>query len=107
MSSLVNFSLDLNKIPKSSITKKNGSAYLNLTMSVNDDSRYGNNTSVYVSQSKEERDAKTKREYLGNGRVIWTDGIIVPAEDIEPSDGASKTEHAAQGLESADDLLDF
>lgn len=104
MSSLVNFSLDLNKIPKSAITKKNGSAYLNLTMSVNDDSRYGNNTSVYVSQSKEERDAKAKRDYLGNGRVIWTDGNIVLAEEEE---GGLKNEPTTAKVGGDDDFLAF
>ena len=103
MSSLVNFSLDLNKIPKSAITKKNGAAYLNLTMSVNDDSRYGNNTSVYIAQSKEERDAKAKRDYLGNGRVIWTDGNIILAENEEEG---SKNE-STPSSDGSDDFLDF
>ena len=76
-------------------------------MSVNDDSRYGNNTSVYIAQSKEERDAKTKRDYIGNGRVIWTDGNIVLAEEGEPNEGASKTEPTAQDLEDADNFLNF
>jgi hypothetical protein len=104
MGSIVNFSLDLNKIPKSAITKKNGAAYLNLTMSVNDDSRYGNNTSVYIAQSKEERDAKTKRDYIGNGRVIWTDGNIVLAEEEE---GGSKNEPTTAKVGGDDDFLAF
>jgi hypothetical protein len=32
------------------------------------------------SQTKEEREAKAQRNYLGNGKVIWTNDIIKLAE---------------------------
>ena len=32
------------------------------------------------SQTKEERDAKVQKNYLGNGKVVWTDGNITLAE---------------------------
>jgi hypothetical protein len=32
------------------------------------------------SQTKEERDAKVQRNYLGNGKVVWTNDIIKLAE---------------------------
>jgi len=81
MSALINFNLDVSKLPKEKfVAGKNGSVYVNLTMAVNDETRYGNNTSVYVNQTKEEREAKKQREYLGNGRVVWTDNNIVLAQ---------------------------
>ena len=49
-------------------------------MSVNDETRYGNNTGIYVSQTQEEREAKKKKTYLGNGKVVWNNGTIVNAE---------------------------
>ena len=49
-------------------------------MSVNDETRYGNNTGIYVSQTQEEREAKKKKTYLGNGKVVWTDNSIKLAE---------------------------
>lgn len=83
MSALVNFSINLNKVPKTAVTSKNGKAYLNLTMSVNDETKFGNNTGVFIRQTKEQRDAKDKKEYIGNGQVVWTSGDVVVAEKEE------------------------
>ena len=81
MSALINFSLDVAALPKEKFkAAANGKVYVNLTMAVNDETRYGNNTSIYVSQTKEEREAKKQRSYLGNGKVLWTDGKITLAE---------------------------
>ena len=52
-------------------------------MSVNDETRYGNNASVMINQTQEEREAKKPRTYIGNGQVVWTDGNIVKAEREE------------------------
>jgi mannose-1-phosphate guanylyltransferase len=81
MSALINFSLNVAKLPKEKfIAGKDGAVYVNLTMSVNDETRYGNNTGIYVSQTQEEREAKKKKTYLGNGKVVWNNGNIVNAE---------------------------
>jgi len=84
MSALINFSLNVAKLPKEKfIAGKDGNVYVNLTMSVNDETRYGNNVGVYVSQTQEEREAKKKKEYLSNGKVVWNNGTIVNAEKEE------------------------
>ncbi len=81
MRALVNFSLRVDKLPKEKfIAGKDGAVYVNLTMSVNDETRYGNNTGIYVSQTQEEREAKKQKTYLGNGKVVWNNGTIVNAE---------------------------
>jgi mannose-1-phosphate guanylyltransferase len=81
MSALINFSLNVAKLPKEKfIAGKDGAVYVNLTMSVNDETRYGNNVGIYVSQTQEEREAKKKKTYLGNGKVVWNNGTIVNAE---------------------------
>ena len=81
MSALINFSLNVAKLPKEKfIAGKDGAVYVNLTMSVNDETRYGNNVGVYVSQTQEEREAKKQKTYLGNGKVVWNNGTIVNAE---------------------------
>ena len=73
MSSLINFSM-----------KNASGSYTNYTMSVNDkQDEYGNNASVFVSQTKEERESKTPKKFVGNGKVAWTDGNIVKAEFVE------------------------
>lgn len=81
MSALVSISIDLNKLDKSKIVEgKNGSKYVNLTVGVNDDTNdYGQNASVTLAQSKEERDAKDRKTFVGNGKVVWTDGNITKA----------------------------
>ena len=81
MSAIINYSLRVDKLPKEKfIAGKDGAVYVNLTMSVNDETRYGNNASIYISQTKEENEAKKQRTYLGNGKVVWNNGIIVNAE---------------------------
>jgi len=81
MSALINFSLDVKSLPQEKFQQHpNGKVYINLTMSVNDETRYGNNTGIYVSQTQEEREAKKKKTYLGNGKVVWNNGTIVNAE---------------------------
>jgi mannose-1-phosphate guanylyltransferase len=80
MSALINFSLDVAALPKEKfVSAANGKVYINLTMSVNDETRYGNNTGIYVSQTQEEREAKKKKTYLGNGKVVWNNGTILNA----------------------------
>lgn len=54
--------------------------WLNLTIDVKDDiDKFGNNVSIYEQQTKEERDAKASKNYLGNGKVFWTDGKVTAA----------------------------
>ncbi len=95
MSALINFNLRVDKLPKEKfIAGKEGAVYVNLTMAVNDETRYGNNTSVYVAQSKEEREAKKQRQYLGNGKVLWTDNNIVLADREPQAEPVTATEKA-------------
>jgi len=48
-----------------------------LTVRVNDEvSQFGDNVSVYDPQTAEQRQAKSPRNYVGNGKVTWTDGNI-------------------------------
>jgi hypothetical protein len=81
MSAIINYSIRVDKLPKEKfIAGKDGAVYLNLTMSVNDETRFGNNASIYISQTKEENEAKKQRNYVGNGKVVWNNGSIVNAE---------------------------
>ncbi len=81
MSSIASVSIDLTKIEESKVIEKNGKRWLNLTISINDTTdTYGNNASVSINQSQEERTAKAPKTFLGNGKIIWTDGKIIIAE---------------------------
>jgi hypothetical protein len=96
MSTLINASIRVDKLSKEKfVMGKDGAVYSNITISIQDDTRYGNNVAVTDSQTKEERDAKVAKNYLGNGKVVWTDGNIVLAEKEQvASTQAAKTEAA-------------
>lgn len=85
MSTLLNLSIDVANLPKEKFVKgKNGKVYYNFTVSVNDETnQYGQNVSAFDSLTKEEREAGKQKTYIGNGRVLWTDGNIVVAEKKE------------------------
>ncbi len=84
MSTLITGSIRVDKLPKEKFIKgKDGAVYYNLTISVGDETRYGNNVAFMDSQTKEERDAKVQKTYLGNGKVVWTDGTVTLAEREE------------------------
>ena len=84
MSTLITGSIRVDKLPKEKFIKgKDGAVFYNLTISVGDETRYGNNVAFIDSQTKEERDAKVAKTYLGNGKVVWTDGTVKLAEREE------------------------
>ncbi len=84
MSTLINGSIRVDKLPKEKFIKgKDGAVYYSFTVSVQDQTRYGNNVAFMDSQTKEERDAKMPKNYLGNGKVVWTDGTVTLAEREE------------------------
>jgi len=100
MSTLITGSIRVDKLPKEKfIMGKDGAVYYNFTISVQDETRYGNNVAFMDSQTKEERDAKVQKTYLGNGKVVWTDGNIALAEREEEKVSATS--------ESGDNDLPF
>tara|TARA_B100001939_G_scaffold193220_1_gene166101 strand:+ start:4200 stop:4529 length:330 start_codon:yes stop_codon:yes gene_type:complete len=75
MASIIATSIDLTKIPKDKIIQGKKGKYLPITITINDElDNFGNNGPVTVQQTKEERDAKTEKVYLGNVKVVWTNG---------------------------------
>lgn len=81
MGTIINASIDLTKVDKSKLIK---GKYLNLSVTINEKTdSYGNNVSLTLSQSKEERESKAPKTYLGNGKVVWTDGFVKAAEKQE------------------------
>jgi len=75
MSKLLTGSIDLSKIDKTKIVStdkngkpfENGAKYLNVVVWINDEAdKYGNNASIQISQSKEERESGVKATYIGN-----------------------------------------
>ncbi len=73
MATIVNASIDLSKISKSKIVDKNGKKWLSISIVLNDEpDQFGNTVQISENQTVEERNAKEKKNYLGNGKVAWT-----------------------------------
>jgi hypothetical protein len=73
MAQLFSASIDVSKISKDKLVKGEKGNYLNITISVNDEEdAYKNLASIYESQTKEEREAKAPRNYLGNAKLVWS-----------------------------------
>ena len=103
MSAIINFSIDLQKLPKDKLVKGKKGTYVNLTAFVGDTDQFGNNVGFTISQTKEEREAEdSKRIYVGNGKVAWTDGAIAVAE----GEGGA-TNQVAEVTSDEDDDLPF
>lgn len=80
MASIIKTSINLNDIPKDKIINGKKGKYLPITITLNDEvDQFGNQGPVMVEQTKEERDAKVAKVYLGNVKVVWTNGTNVAA----------------------------
>jgi len=84
---------------------KKGENGISLTISISDEpNQYNQNVSSFVSQTKEQREAKKEKFYFGNGRVVWTDGKIVKV-DYQAKPEQSGTAQA--NVSNTEDLLPF
>lgn len=82
MASIYSASIDLTKIDKSKITEKNGKKYYNISIFIKDEAdQYGNSLAIAENQTKEESTAKVPKNYLGNGKLNWSDNRSVPAQE--------------------------
>lgn len=80
MASIIKASINLNEIPKNKIIDGKKGKYLPITITINDETdQFGNQGPIMVEQSKEERDSKAAKVYLGNVKVVWTNGQNVAA----------------------------
>jgi hypothetical protein len=77
MAIILKTSINLSDIPKDKIIDGKKGKYLPLTITINDEKdKFGNDGPVTVAQSKEEREAKEAKTYLGNVQVVWTNGSV-------------------------------
>lgn len=96
MAQIINLSIDLSKIDKSKIKDQNGKKWYNLQVSINDEKdQFGNDGAIWENQTKEEREAKKPKNYLGNAKVSWQSGA------------KSETQPTTQVAETQIDTLPF
>ena len=76
MGALINASINVAKLPKEKfVTGKDGAVWYNLTIAINDETRFGNNVALMDSRTKEQREAGKKPDYLGNGKVVFINDV--------------------------------
>ncbi len=95
-------SINLNEIPKDKIIVGKKGKYLPISITLNDElDQFGNQGPVIVSQSKEEREAKQPKTYLGNVKLVWTNGEVKKFDNPQQT-SAPAAAAPAQAIE--DDL---
>ena len=103
MASIINASINLDMIDKSKIIMGKKGKYLPLTITLNDEvDQFGNQGPIIISQSKEERESKSPKIYLGNVSVVWSNGQNV---DAAPRD--NQPQKAAPAKSEPEDDLPF
>ena len=102
MAGIIQGSINLSSIPKDKIIDGKKGKYLPITITINDEiDNFGNQGPMIVSQSKEEREAKVDKVYLGNVQVVWTNGDNVaaaPRQDGQASAPAAKPQPVEEDL---------
>jgi len=90
MAGIIKGSINLNNIPKDKIIVGKKGKYLPIAITVNDDvDQFGNQGPIIVDQSKQERTDKVAKTYLGNVKVVWTNGEFPDPPPYEGQTGAA------------------
>ena len=102
MASIIKCSINLSNIDKSKVIDGKKGKYLPITITLNDEpDQFGNQGPVVVEQTKEEREAKASKTYLGNVKVVWTNGTNVataPRDNQPAASGPAVTAEAKEDL---------
>lgn len=103
---MISISIDLTQIKESGkVTKseKNGHSYINLIVDTRREvDNYGNTHTVYCSQSKEEREAKEAKKYVGNGKEF-----VFNQQQTTPVPNTTQQQPTPPDGEEDDDQLPF
>jgi hypothetical protein len=90
MAQILSASIDVMKIDRTKLIKGEKGTYLNIQIAINDEKdQYGNDCSVSINQTKEERENKEPKIYLGNGKIVWSSAQkteAVKAEVVQEND---------------------
>ena len=102
MATIITSSINVSKIPKEEIIDGKKGKYVPITITINDDvDQFGQQGSVTLRQSKEQRESKEPKVYLGNLNVVWTNGQNVepaPRDNVQSVQTAHKPEPVADDL---------
>ena len=88
--------------------KPNEKGYVNLSVVVNDETnQWGQNVAVTLAQTKEDREAKVAKQYVGNGKVVWTNEAGVKVADKVDNNEMTSNQQSTAGREDSGDGLPF
>lgn len=86
------------------VVKKKGEKGISIDISISDETnQWGQNVSSWVSQTKEQREAKKDRFYVGNGKCFWNDSKISIAKKKEEAP-TQQDVHTSEVIEEIDEL---
>ena len=94
----VNMSIDVTKIEKARLFKGAKSTYLDVTVFIDIDQKdqYGNNGMITQNVTKEEKEAGTRGNILGNCKVFWReDAAPQQQQATKPQQQATKPQQQA------------
>ena len=93
MASIIKASINLSNIDKTKIVAGKKGQYLPIVITLNDETdQFGNQGPITIEQSKDERDSKAAKVYLGNVKVVWSNGQNV---DAAPREGGQQAPQQA------------
>jgi hypothetical protein len=106
MAKLISLSICVSDIPKEQITTaNNGKKYMSITVSVNDTAdQYGKDVQAWMNQSKEDREAKARKTFVGGGKVVWSSE---PKQEGEPTAEKKKAGRPSNAKYEEDEILPF
>jgi|TARA_R110002167_G_scaffold142792_2_gene331668 hypothetical protein len=108
MGAIINASINVAKLPKEKfVAGKDGAVWYNFTISINDETRFGNNVGLQDARTKEERDAGVANHYFGNGKVVWIKDGQGNTGTIKLADKEEKAEDARTAVMQNDSDLPF
>lgn len=88
MPKLLSAKIDVTKIPRDAIYTGEKGKYVSIDIWVNETpDNYGNDCSINIRQTKEEREAKTPKVYVGNGKKVFGWGESMDAHNTSKSNG--------------------
>ena len=103
MAGIITGSINLSNIPKDKIIEGKKGKYLPISISINDElDQFGNQGPIVVSQSKEEREAKSAKTYLGNIKLVWGNGVMPDPAPRDDQQQAPQAKASMPMVESSD-----
>ena len=77
MAGIIKTSINLTAIPKDKIIVGKKGKYIPIAITINDEpDQFNNQWYVTVDKTREERESRAAKSYLGNVKVVWTNDVF-------------------------------